>query len=193
MSDPGHLSESAPAFWRAAALIVTAIEGIELTASALAADLEITVEIAASRAAALRLLDRRQYTIVVLDQNVADSDPEGAELLWRHAGLAIPLQVNFALAGTARLLREVRAGLSRRQREQQLATIAAMAAIDGELKNAITGFLLESRLALAEEGIPPGIETRLRTLESIADRLRGRLGSSVRADTTSVPLLSAPK
>jgi hypothetical protein len=193
MSDPGNPKEKVPALPRAAGLMITAIEGIEPTASALAADLAMTVEIAASRAAALRLLDRRQYAMVVLDQNLADSDPEGADLVWRHAGLAIPLQVNFALAGTARLLREMRAGLSRRQREQQLAGAAAMAAIDSDLKNAVTGFLLESRLALSEAGIPPGIETRLRTLEAIADRLRDRLGSSVRADTPSVPLSSAQK
>jgi hypothetical protein len=185
--------QSSPASSQPAALIITAIEGIESTAAALAAQLKATVEIAASRATALRLLARRNYSIVVLDQILADSDPEGADLVWKHAGVAMPLQINFALAGSARLEREIRAALTRRQREQQLAGAAATAAIDAELKNAITGFLLESRLALAEQGIPPGVESRLRTLAEMADQLRERLVPRQPEDTTTVSLLASPK
>ncbi len=177
----------------AAALIVTPMEGIESTAAALAAQLKLTVEVAASRAAALRLLLRRSYQVVILDQILADSDPDGAELIWQHAGVAIPLQVNFALAGSARLEREVRTALARRQREQQLADTAATAAVDAELKNAITGFLLEARLALAEENIPPQVESRLRTMAGMADRLRERLVPTAPRDTTTVSLLAAQK
>jgi hypothetical protein len=178
---------------QASALIITASEGIEATAAALAAQLQMTVEIASTRAAALRLLGRRGYSIVVVDQIVAESDAAGTDLIWKNAGMAIPLQVNFALAGSARLEREVRAALARRQREQQLAVTAAAAAVDDELKNAITGFLLESRLALAEENIPPRIETRLHTLAAMADRLRERLLPTGSRGTTSVSLLAPQK
>jgi hypothetical protein len=179
---------SSPATAQPGALIVTAIEGIETTAATLAQQLRATVEIAATRATALRLLARRSYSVVILDQILADSDPDGADLIWKDAGVAIPLQVNFALAGSARLVREIKAALTRRQREQQLAGAAATAAIDSELKNAITGFLLESRLALAEEGIPPGVESRLRNLAEIADRMRERLVRGVSLDSTTVSL-----
>lgn len=181
-----------PAASQKAALIITANEGIETTGSALAVQLQLTVEIASSRATALRLLGRRSYAIVVLDQNLAESDPDGADLIWKSAGVAIPLQMNFALTGSARMEREVRAALARRQREQLLASTAAITAVDAELKNAVTGFLLESRLALAEENIPPHIETRLRTLEDIAGRLRQRLLPTVPGCTTTVSL-SAPQ
>lgn len=186
-------TETASSLRPAAALIVTTMEGIESTAAALAAQLKLTVEVAASRGAALRLLLRRSYQVVILDQILADSDPDGAELIWQHAGVAIPLQVNFALAGSARLEREVRTALARRQREQQLADTAATAAVDAELKNAITGFLLEARLALAEENIPPQVESRLRTLAGMADRLRERLVPTAPRDTTTVSLLAAQK
>lgn len=189
LNDAVHLPGPA----RLAVLIVTAIDDIETTAAALATQLKLKVEIAASRAAALRLLARRAYTVILLDQNLADSDPEGASLLWSHAGVAIPLQINFALAGSARVEREVRAALARRQREEQLASVAATTAIDIELKNAITGFLLESRLALAEENIPPHIEIRLRTLADMADRLRERLVPTAPQGTTTGSLLAAPK
>lgn len=186
-------TETASSLRPAAALIVTPMEGIESTAAALAAQLKLTVEVAASRAAALRLLLRRSYQVVILDQILADSDPDGAELIWQHAGVAIPLQVNFALAGSARLEREVRTALARRQREQQLADTAATAAVNAELKNAITGFLLEARLALAEENIPPQVESRLRTMAGMADRLRERLVPTAPRDTTTVSLLAAQK
>jgi len=159
----------------AAALIVTDIDGIEVAAAGLAERLRLTVEIAATRSAALRLLGRRDYAIVVLDQQLAEADPEGADLLCKSAGLAIPFQISFALSGIARLEREVQAALVRRHREQQLAQSAAAASLDAELKNAVTGLLLESQLALAEPGISPRIEARLRTLAKLAEGLRARL------------------
>lgn len=170
------------------ALIITATDGVEEMAATLAQKLGIAVEVAASRAAALRLLQRRSYALVVLDQILADADPQGTELVWRHTGLAIPVQINFALAGSTRLEREMRGALTRRQREQQMAGVAAAAAVDAALKNAVTGILLESRLALEEKGLSPGIESRLRTLAGIANQLRERLGTKVLPDTTAVSL-----
>ncbi|HEX4037196.1 MAG TPA: hypothetical protein VHX37_03985 [Acidobacteriaceae bacterium] len=178
---------------RAAALIVTAMEDIEETAATVAAHLGLTVEIAGSRAAALRLLGRRAYAVVLVDQILADADVEGADLLWKNAGLAIPLQMNFALAGSARLERELRAALARRQREQQLAAVAAVTELDAELKNAVTGFLLESGLALQEKNLPPEIENRLRRLAGIACQMRDRLGCGEPQTNTVVPLQAAHK
>jgi hypothetical protein len=193
MSASAKLTGNAAAPPHGAALIVTAIEGIETRAAELASRLSLTVEVASSRATALRLLARRSYAIVVLDQILADSDPEGADLLWKNAGIAVPLQINFAIAGSARLEREVRGALLLREREQELASTAAAAAIDAELKNAITGFLLESRLALAEKDIPPAIEKRLRTLADMATHLRTRLLPTVPEGTTTVSLLAPQK
>ncbi|HVT96249.1 MAG TPA: hypothetical protein VHE33_02000 [Acidobacteriaceae bacterium] len=172
MSSAANRSEEDPSARGTAALIVTNVEGIETRAAELAARLNITVEVVASRSAALRLLARRSYVIVVVDQILADSESDGCELIWKNSGLAIPLQINFALVGSARLEREMRTALARREREKQLALQAAAAAVDDELKNAITAFLLESRLALAERNIPPPVESRLQTLAGMADHLR---------------------
>lgn len=191
-SSANQINEEKPSA-KMVALIVTATDGIESLAADLASRLGVTIEVASGRATALRLLSRRGYAAVILDQILADSDPDGAERIWKNAGLAIPLQVNFALAGSARLEREIRAALARREREQRLAGAAAAAALDDDLKNAITGFLLESRLALAEQEIPPEVENRLRTLAAMADRLRERLQPTVERGTTSVALLAPPK
>ncbi len=178
---------------RPASLIVTGMEGIETTAAALATELKMVVEVASNRATALRLLNRRAYSIVIVDQMLADNDREGAETIWKNAGIAVPLQINFALAGSARLEREIRSALARRERERNIATAAAAAAVDAELKNAITGFLLEARLALAEENVPPRIASRLRTLEEMAGRLRNRLLPTGTEGTTTVSLLASQK
>lgn len=179
---------------RQSALIVSSMDEIESTAALLAGHLNLSVEIAATRAAALRLLGRRRYAIVILDQDLADADPDGADLIWKNAGVSIPMQIHFALAGSSRLEREVRGALVRREREQLLARAAAAAAVDAELKNAITGFLLESRLALAEADIPPRVESRLRTLATMADQLRERLVPTTGSGgTTSVSLLGPQK
>lgn len=162
-----------------AVLLVTAMDEMERAGAALAEKLGMTVEITSTRAGALRLLERRNYAAVVLDQLLAESDSEGADLIWKRAGLAVPVQMSFALAGSARLEREVRGALARRKREQQLASEAAAAAMDADLKDAVTGLLLESRLALAEENIPPHIEGRLQTLASMAEQLRDRLNGTV--------------
>ena len=166
-------------------LIITPIEGIEAIATHVASRLGAIADIAANRSAALRVLERKSYSVVVLDQMLADSDPEGAEVLWKRSGLAVPLQLTLAIAGSARLEREVRAALSRRGREEELAREAAVAALDSDLKNAVTASLLEAQLALREEAIPPRVENRLRTIEAVAQRMRAALqrpGSSLSPD-----------
>lgn len=188
MSAKTETASSLPLASPSGALIITAADGVEEIAATLAQKLGLAVEVAGTRASALRLLERRSYATVVLDQMMAEADPQGAELVWRNTGLAIPLQVNFAFAGSMRLERELRAALGRRQKEQQLATVAAAAAVDTAVKNAVTSLLLESRLALEEKGLPPGVENRLRTMTGIAKQLRERLGPKVLTDTTPVSL-----
>ena len=157
---------------RPALLMITAMENAEALAASLASQLSASVQIASTWAGALRLLDRRAFAVVILDQLFADSDPEGAEMMWQHTRLALPVEINFALAGPERVEREVRAAVNRRQKEEGLAAAAAAAALDRDLKNAITGILLESQLALAEQGVPPQIAGHLRTLAGMAGRLR---------------------
>jgi hypothetical protein len=167
-------------------LMVTPLEGVETAAAALAEKLGLAVEVASTRTAALRLLTRRSYAAVILDQMLAEADPEGAELIWKGAGLAIPIPMSFALAGAERVEREVRSALARRRRETLVASAAAAAALDAEIKNAVTCLLLESQLALAEA--PPQIAGRLQTLAGIAESLRRRLAAPAAGAATPAEL-----
>jgi hypothetical protein len=115
-------------------LLVTGVEGARNSADVIQKQLEMDVEVADGRKAALGLLRQREFAAVVVDETVAGCDPAAAEAIWERAGLAIPLQINFAVSGAARLIREIRAALHRREREQLLARRAAAAAVELELK-----------------------------------------------------------
>jgi hypothetical protein len=47
------------------------------------------------------------------------------ETLQQHMGTAIPVQINFAISGIGRVVRELRAALERRKREVLVARQAA--------------------------------------------------------------------
>jgi len=139
--------------------------------------LGMEVEVAEGRKAALAALRRREFAAVVLDETMAECDPSAAEAVWERAGLAIPLQINFALSGAARLIREIRAALHRREREQMLARRAATAAIESELKTTIAGLLLHSQLALSGSEASSPIADKLRVVADLAGSLRQQLNA----------------
>lgn len=159
-------------------LIVTGIEGARNCAAVLGAQLGMEVEAAEGRKAALAALRRREFSAVLVDETMAECDPAAAEAIWEHAGLAIPLQINFALSGAARLVREIRAALHRREREQMLARRAAAAAIETELKTTVAGLLLHSQLALAGSEVPAPVADKLRMVADLAGSLRQQLSAT---------------
>jgi CheY-like chemotaxis protein len=158
-------------------LIVTGIEGARNCAAVVAAQLGMEVEVAEGRKAALASLRHREFLAVVMDETMAECDPAAAEAIWERTGLAIPLQINFALSGASRLVREIRAALHRRDREQTLARRAAAAAIEIELKSTVAGLLLHSQLALSGSGISAPAAERMRVVADLAGSLRQQLAS----------------
>jgi signal transduction histidine kinase len=168
-------------------LIVTGIEGAPSCAAVVGAQLGMEVEVADGRKAALAALRRHEFTAVVVDETMAECDPAAAEAIWDHAGLAIPLQINFALSGAGRLTREIRAALHRREREQTLARRAATAAIESELKTTVAGLLLHSQLALSGSELSSPIAEKLRLVADLADSLRQQLSAPlpVRRETAA--------
>ena len=158
-------------------LLVTGIEGAHNCADVVGKQLNMEVEIAEGRKAALVLLRQREFAAIVVDETIATCDPAAAEAIWERSGLAIPLQVNFALAGAARLIREIRAGLHRREREQELARRAAAAAVESELKSTVAGLLLQSELALSSSEAASPVAERLRLVARLAGDLRRQLSA----------------
>ena len=156
-------------------LLVSAMTGAENCALNLSHQLGFSVDVATDRKEGVTMLRKRPYSIVIVDDSIAEGDPRGAEVLWRYTGLAIPLQINFALSGTARLARDVRAALSRREQEQALAMRAAASTIESQLKSTMTGLLLQSQLALAEPALTAPVASKLRMVIELAGNLRQQL------------------
>ncbi len=156
-------------------LLISSMTGAENCAANLAHQLGFTVDVATDRKEGIAKLRKRSYALVVVDDSIAEGDIRGAELLWRYTGLAVPLQINFALSGTARLARDVRAALSRREQEQALAMRAAASALESQLKSTVTGLLLQSQLALAEPAVTAPVATKLRMVIELAGSLRQQL------------------
>lgn len=160
-------------------LIITGMEGAESCAAALSRLLNTQCEVASGRRAAITALNRSDYAAIVLDEAVSDSDPQGADLLWERTGLAIPIQINFALTGVERLAREIRMALNRAERERVLARAAAAAAIENELKSTVAGLLLHSQLALADLHVSSPVAEKLRIVADLAGSLREQLAPSM--------------
>jgi hypothetical protein len=159
-------------------LMVAGIEGARNCADVVAKNLGMEVEVADGRKAALALLRQREFAAVVVDETIAECDPVAADAIWDRAGLAIPVQINFALSGTARLIREIRAALRRREREQMLARRSATAAIELELKSTVAGLLLQTELALSCSDAGSPAAERLRVVADLAGNLRSKLSGT---------------
>jgi len=156
-------------------LIVTGMEGAENCVAALTKLLEMECVSANGRKAAIAALKRSEYAAIVMDEGLFDADQSATDALWEHAGLAIPVHVNFALSGAQRLAREIRLALNRRERERALAHEAAAAAIESELKSTVAGLLLHSQLALQDREIPAPLAEKLRLVADLAGNLRQQL------------------
>lgn len=156
-------------------LLVTSIAGAENCAATIGRQLGLAVDLAQNRRTALAALRRREYSVLVLDEAMSESDPAGTDVLWQQAGLAIPVQVNLGISGCNRVLREVRAALQRREREMSLAMRAATQLMEGEMNTAITGLLLQTQLVLAEPSLPPHVTAKLQQVAELAGVLRDQL------------------
>jgi len=80
-----------------------------------------TVQIASSLHQGCECLRAEEFSAVIVDQWVTEAEPEPTSVLFDHLGPAVPVFVNFGISGVERILRELRAALSRRGREMVLA------------------------------------------------------------------------
>ena len=168
-------------------LMVTGIEGARNCADAVSRQLGMEVEVAEGRRSAIAALRQREFAAVIVDETTAECDPAAADAIWEKAGAAIPLQVNFALSGTARLVREIRAALHRREREQLVAHRAAAAAVEAELKSTVAGLLLHSQLALSSSDASSPVTEKLKIVADLVADLRRQLNRGREAHPNSMP------
>ena len=171
-------------------LLVTPSERAPECAAALHEATGEEVVVAESLARATTLLRVEGYLAVVLDQYLLEAEPHEAETTLEHLGTAIPVQVNLAISGMERLVREVRAAMQRRQREEVRSRHAAIGRLHSELNGTVTALLLSSELALETPGLPPTTTEKLQSVHELVKKLRRQLESAV--PTGEAELVAGP-
>jgi hypothetical protein len=142
-------------------------------AEALRHDLHTEVQTTPSRRSALSLLRRNEFALILIDESLATDDSASTSLLYQNAGSALLVELNLTLSSAARIVRQARAALTRRNQELARAHAAASATLQSELNATLAGVLLEAQLALREA--TPTQAPRLRHLVQLASDLRDRL------------------
>jgi hypothetical protein len=156
-------------------LLITPFANAQNCADAIKEATGDTVEISSSLRHAVSQLRTQEYVAVVLDQLSLEAEPEECDLVTEHLGTAIPVHVNFAISGIARVIRELRAALHRRKKESLLARRWAEEALRNDLKGTVTALLLSCEMALEAPSIPAPAEEKIRAAHELAKELRNKL------------------
>jgi hypothetical protein len=159
-------------------LLVTTSERASECAKALNEATGEGVAVAESLPRATALLRAEDYRAVVVDQYLFESEPHETQTMLEHLGTAILVQVNLAISGMDRLVREVRAAVQRRQREEVRTRQAALAKLHSELNGTITALLLSSELALGTPDLRPAAAEKLQSIHELVKELRKQLESA---------------
>ncbi len=133
-------------------------------------------------ARATSLLRAHSYQAVVFDQYLLETGPHEWEKTLEHLDTAIPVQINLAITGMERLVREVRGALQRRQREEVGARQAATGKLHSELNGTVTALLLSSELALEANNLPPAATEKMQSVHELVKKLRRQLEGEAPAE-----------
>jgi hypothetical protein len=160
-------------------LLVTPSERASECAKALHEATNEEIVVTETLARATTLLRSGSYDVVVFDQYMLETEPHEAGTTLGHLETAIPVQVNLAIIGMERLVREVRAAMQRREREEEGARQAALCRLRSELNGTVTALLLSSELALETPGLPPHAAEKLQSVHQLVLKFRTQLESTV--------------
>jgi hypothetical protein len=158
-------------------LVTPSLRG-EASAQALKQATGNEVTVAESLPEATTLLRMHEYVSVVLDQYLVETEPNQSSTLMEQLGTAIPVQVNLAVSAMDRVVREVRAAVQRRGREQAIARRAAQESRLSELNGTVTALLLQCELAMATPELPLTTTEKLRSAHDLINQLRTKLDAA---------------
>jgi hypothetical protein len=165
-------------------LLVTPSERASECAAALHEATGEAVVTAESMSRAASFLRGESYLAVVLDQYLLETESHEAESMLDHLGTAIPVQINLAISGKERIVREVRAAMHRRQREEAQARHAAIGQLQSELNSTMTALLLTSELGLETPNLPPAAAEKLHSVHDLVEKLRRQLEKAIPTENT---------
>ena len=158
-------------------LLIYASSSAQQVADSIRLELDLEVHLSSDLRSALAALRQQTFALLLLDEAMLGRDTESANLLYAHAASAPVLELNFAVSGLPRVLRQVRSALARQAHDAAIARASATALLQNELNASLTGLLLESQLALRDAA--PAQQPKLRRLVELAADLRDRLRPSI--------------
>lgn len=136
-----------------------------------------SVEVCESVRKAISMLRNNEYSTVVLDDPMVETDCDSLDSLLNHLGLAVPVYVNLAVSNAERIARELRLALRRNRESRMIAIRAAESQLRSEIRDAVTGILLSTQLALQTPEMPPEAVEKLTSVCQLASNIRTRLES----------------
>jgi hypothetical protein len=134
-----------------------------------------SVQLCADLCRAMTQLEQQDFSAVIVDELLVDRNLEEAESLFKYFGNAVPVYINFAIAGIRRVACELQFAIDRRKREMAAARREAGAELRQELNDAITALLLSCEMALRVPGLPQPAECKMQSIEALAREMSERL------------------
>jgi len=135
------------------------------------------VEVCDSVRKATSLLRNNEYSSVVLDEPMVETEGEALEALLDHVGLAVPVYINLAVSSAERIAHQVRLAARRHRESRLIALRAAELQLRSEIRDAVTGILLSTELAMRIPEVPADAMEKLTSVFQLASSVRQRLES----------------
>lgn len=136
-----------------------------------------SVEVCESVRKAVSMLRNNEYSAVVLDDPMVEADGDALDSLLNHLGLAVPVYVNLAVSNAERVARELRLAMRRNRESRLIAIRAAESLLRSEIRDAVTGILLSTQLAMQTPEMPSDAVEKLTSVCQLASNIRNRLES----------------
>lgn len=156
-------------------LLVTTSSRAKDYAAALQQGTRHKAQIVSSVPMATAKLRAAEYSVLAIDQTVLEGDLSALDTLMNHSGTALPLYVDLSLHSPDRIVREVQVALRRAEGERVIAERMAGRVLRNQLRNELTGILLNSELALRETAIPREVSEKVRSVRELAEKMRAQL------------------
>ena|SRR5579871_2786820 len=119
-----------------------------------------------------------EHRVIVMDEDLFEANPAAAAGVGELADGALTIFLNFGITNSDRVIREVKAALRRRERDEATARHSANLQLQGELSNDLTGILVSAQTAMSTPDLPRPVQERLSNLYEIARKLQLRLQAS---------------
>jgi hypothetical protein len=133
------------------------------------------VELCSELHEAIPRLSTQEFSAVILDQFLLEAEPDHGEAIFKNLGSAVPVCVNLAITGIARLGRELRSALRRRRREVLAAKQDAQQALRHEVNDTVTALLLSCEMALRVPDLPAQAASKMHDVEALAREVSAKL------------------